>query len=214
MNILLILAHADDETLGAGGAIKKWTSQGHSVRLIIVSDGIVAMRDADSDNRFALDQACEILGIEEKITLDFKDQQFETYPIAEIANRVSQHLGNPDLIITHSEKDLNQDHRIVNEVVKIVARPRGKQISILACEIPFVAAWNGESFQPQFFVDISDQLETKMKAFECYQNEIREFPDPYSSEGLKTLARYRGMEAGYEAAEGFEVIRMFENILL
>ena len=48
----------------------------------------------------------------------------------------------------------------------------------------------------------------------CYQNEIRVFPDPYSSEGLRTLAKYRGMEAGYQAAEGFEVIRMFENILL
>ena len=214
MDILLLLAHADDETLGAGGTIQKMLAKGHHVRLIIVSDGVVAMRDNQSDNRQALGQACEILGITEKICLGFKDQQFETYPIAEIANQVFRIMGQPDLIITHSEKDLNQDHRIVNEVAKIVARPRGKQISILACEIPFVAAWNQQAFQPQLFVDITDFLDTKIKAFEVYQNELRHFPDPYSREGLKTLARYRGMEAGYKAAEGFEVIRWFEGMSL
>ncbi|MEZ4848384.1 MAG: PIG-L family deacetylase [Bacteroidia bacterium] len=68
MDILLLLAHADDETLGAGGTIQKMLAKGHQVRLIIVSDGVVAMRDNQSDNRQALDQACEILGITENLS--------------------------------------------------------------------------------------------------------------------------------------------------
>ncbi|MEZ4825865.1 MAG: PIG-L deacetylase family protein [Bacteroidia bacterium] len=212
MDVLLILAHADDETLGAGGFVRKLSQQGHQIRLIVASDAVVAMRHDASDNRLALEQACNILGIGEYLSLGFKDQKFDTYPVAQIANAIHNKTGNPDLIITHSPKDLNKDHRQVYEATMIVSRPRGKQISVLACEIPFVAAWNQQPFQPQLFVDISEFLEEKIKAFEAYSNETRTFPDPYSSEGLRTLARYRGMESGYHAAEAFEIVRMFSPV--
>lgn len=214
MEVLLIMAHADDETLGAGGTVQKLTRQGHQVRLLVVSDGVVAMRDDNSDNREALKNACGILGIDDFQTLDFKDQRFDTYPVAEIANAIGKGMNSPDLIITHSAKDLNADHRIVHEAVKIVARPRSRKINILACEIPFVAAWNQHAFQPQVFVNIAPYLETKIRAFEAYGNELKTFPDPYSSEGIRTIARFRGMESGYEAAEGFEVIRLFDTLIL
>ncbi|MDX2248610.1 MAG: PIG-L deacetylase family protein [Bacteroidia bacterium] len=213
MDVLLLLAHADDETLGAGGLVCKLSRKGHTVRLIVVSDAVVAMRPETSDNRLALDKACQILGIKNYHSLRFRDQQFDSYPVAQIANAISEKMGTPDLIITHSPKDLNRDHRQVYEAAMIVTRPRGRQISVITCEIPFVATWNQQPFRPQLFVDISETLEEKIKAFEAYSNEIRTFPDPYSSEGLRTLARYRGMESGYSAAEGFEVIRMFPNIL-
>ena len=214
MQVLLLLAHADDETLGAGGTIQKLIAKGHSIQLLIVSDGVVGMRNDDSDNRSALKNACSLLGIEDWDTLNFKDQRFEQYSIAEITNAVGQKMIAPNLIITHSDKDLNQDHRIVNEVAKIVGRPRGKQVGILGCEIPFVSAWNNQPFAPQFFVDITHELDRKIEAFSFYTNEIRTFPDPYSAEGLKTIAKYRGMESGYEAAEAFEVIRWFEGLTL
>ncbi|MEZ4772165.1 MAG: PIG-L deacetylase family protein [Bacteroidia bacterium] len=212
MDVLLILAHADDETLGAGGFVRKLSRKGHSVRLVVVSDAIVAMRPENSDNRLALDKACQILGIESYHSIGFRDQQFDTYPVAAIANALSEKMGTPDLIITHSPKDLNRDHRQVYEAVMILTRPRGRQVTVLACEIPFVAAWNQQPFAPQLFVDISESLEEKIKAFEVYSNEIRTFPDPYSSEGLRTLARYRGMESGYHAAEAFEIVRMFSPV--
>lgn len=214
MQVLLLLAHADDETLGAGGTVQKLIAKGHSVQLLIVSDGIVGMREDNSDNRDALGRACELLGINDVSCLNFKDQQFEQYPIAEIANAVSKKMVSPNLIITHAGTDLNQDHRIVHEVAKIVGRPRRRQISILGCEIPFVSAWNHQAFLPQFFVDITEQLDRKIEAFSCYSNEVRTFPDPYSSEGLRTLAKFRGMESGYLAAEAFQVIRWFEGMVV
>ncbi|MEO0468835.1 MAG: PIG-L deacetylase family protein [Bacteroidota bacterium] len=214
MQVLLLLAHADDETLGAGGTVQKLIAKGHSVQLIIVSDGVVALRDGAPNNRSALMAACKLLGIGDVQCLDFADQRFETYPIAEIANRVSQSIQQPDLIITHSAKDLNQDHRIVSEVARIIGRPRHRQIGLLACEIPCVAQWNQQPFAPQLYIDITEQLEKKIRAFECYQNEVRRFPDPYSAEGLRTIARFRGIESGYEAAEAFEVVRWFEGLEL
>ena len=212
-NILLLLAHADDECLGCGGYVQKLVADGHQVRLVVVSDGVVAMRKTgstdsdDVDNRSALAVACGILGIADFMQLGFKDQQFEQYPIAEIANAAHQAANNPDLIITHSEKDLNNDHRIVNMVAKIVGRPRTKPISVLTCEIPSVATWNGTPFQPNFYVNIAKEIAGKIAAFAAYTHENKTFPDPFSAEGLRVLAQMRGMESGYAFAEAFEVLR-------
>ena len=208
MQVLLLLAHADDESLGAGGFVQKLLAQGHKVQLLIVSDGVVAMRNDDSDNRFALRKACTLLGITDWQCLDFPDQRFDTFPIAEIANRASSLVKAPDLIITHAETDLNRDHRIVAEVARIIGRPRGRAVSILACEIPSVSRWNGQEFAPNFYVSLTEaQLARKIQAFGVYQNEVRTFPDPYSAEGLRNLARFRGQESGSMAAEAFRVVR-------
>lgn len=211
MQILLLLAHADDESLGAGGAIQKWLAEGHQIQLLIVSDGIVGMRQGAADNRAPLQEACQLLGIRDVQTLDFPDQQFELQTVAAIANKASHAIHTPpDLIVTHSAKDLNQDHRITAEVAKIIGRPRGRQVSILGCEIPSVATWNGQPFAPQLYVSLTEvQLQKKIEAFACYQNETRTFPDPYSAKGLEVMARFRGQESGNQAAEAFEVIRWY-----
>lgn len=214
MNILLLFAHADDESLGAGGLIPKLIANGHKLQLRVVSDGIVNMRKDTPDNRQGLKNACNILGIKDVKCLNFNDQQFEMYPMAKIANAVTNSIHIPQLIITHSAADLNQDHQIVHQVAKIIGRPRNQQVGILGAEIPCVATWNSKGFHPQLYVDIQAQLATKMEAFNCYKNELRQFPDPYSKEGLRTLARFRGMEAGYEAAEAFEIVRWFEGITI
>jgi LmbE family N-acetylglucosaminyl deacetylase len=119
----------------------------------------------------------------------------------------------PDLIITHADTDLNLDHRITCNAAKILGRPRRKPVSILASEIPSTSFWNGRPFQANYFVDISDSIEVKVQAFEQYVHEIQAFPSPWSSEGLRLLARYHGMECGFPYAEAFSVIRAYEGCL-
>ncbi|MEO0899367.1 MAG: PIG-L deacetylase family protein [Bacteroidota bacterium] len=214
MNYLILLAHADDESLGTGGTIPYLIDQGHDIQLRIVSEGIIGMRASQDDNRKSFENACQILGLSDVNMLGYPDQQFEQSTIAELTNSVSNSLSHPspDVIISHSSKDLNKDHRIVAEVAKILGRPRSKQTAILACEIPFSGSWNGQPFQPTYFIDIEPYLETKLKAFSQYSNESRPFPDPFSEEGLRTLAKYRGMESGYRAAEAFEVVRWYGSL--
>ena len=42
MKYLVIAAHPDDEVLGCGGSIAKWTNNGHEVNLLIMSEGITS----------------------------------------------------------------------------------------------------------------------------------------------------------------------------
>jgi len=209
MEVLLLLAHADDETLGAGGWVPQLIEAGHTVSLITVSNGVVDQREASDDNRSALASACSMLGILRQVSLGFDDQQFDRYPIVDIIRSASQQIPvPPDLIITHASTDLNRDHQVVHEAAKVIGRPRGKAVSILGCEIPCGSQWSARPFPANFYVPLtSAQLTRKIEVFGIYTSEIKQWPDPFSEQGLRTLAQQRGMESGHEAAEAFEVIR-------
>ena len=43
--ILFIVAHPDDETLGAGGTIAKATARGDEVKILFLGEGITARYD-------------------------------------------------------------------------------------------------------------------------------------------------------------------------
>jgi LmbE family N-acetylglucosaminyl deacetylase len=210
---LILVAHADDETLGAGGTIQKLVRGEWDVSVVIVSDGIVSARGAPQDNREHAHAACALLGVGEPRFLGFKDQLFDQFTIAEMANAVFAVGAQPDLIITHASTDLNSDHRIVGELAKIVSKPRGRSCSLLACEVPSTTQWNGVPFPANYYVEIEQELETKIKAFSCYENELSEYPHPWSPEGLRLLADYHGMQSGLKQAEAFHMIRGYAGLL-
>ena len=213
LNVLFLVAHADDEALGPGGLIKKLTKNKAKVKLAVLSDGKITVRDKLIDNSKHLNQSAKILGLKDVSLLNFKDQKFETYPISEIANSVLNLKFQPDIIVTHAKSELNRDHRITLEVAKIIARPHKKKCSIMSFAIPNNSFSNHEKFQPNFFVDITKEIKEKISAFKKYQNEIQKYPYPYSVSSLELTAKYYGFLSGYKYAEAYEIIRLYENHL-
>lgn len=213
MESLILVAHADDETLGAGGAIQKLLKRGWIVKVVALSDGILDVRGTIEDNRPGFKDACEFLGVHQFELLGFKDQKFDEVPIADLANSVASLKLSPDLIITHVATDLNRDHQLTCEVAKIVGRPKFKPVSILGSEIPNTSFWNGQVFPANFYIDITLEIDRKIEAFSKYSNELQEYPHPWSKKGLKLLAEYHGMQSGFQYAEAFSVIRAYEGQL-
>jgi LmbE family N-acetylglucosaminyl deacetylase len=210
---LVLVAHADDETLGAGGLIQKLVKKNWDISIVILSDGILTVRGEVQNNSDDARKACKILGVKEPKFLGYKDQKFDTYSIADMANSVISLNLDPDLIITHVETDLNLDHRLVLDIAKIIGRPKKKPISILGCEIPNTSMWNAKPFPANYFVDITNELKIKINAFSKYKNEIMPYPHPWSKKALEVLAEYHGIHAGYKFAEAFQVIRGNFNLL-
>ncbi len=208
---LVLVAHADDETLGAGGTIVKLVRAGWHVDVVIVADGIVRGRGCEQDNRGDAERACAVLGIGRPRFMGFADQKFDAVPMADLAGAVGALGLQPDLILTHVDTDLNRDHRLVCEVAKIIGRPRGRPVSILGCEIPSTTFWNGTPFAANYFVDISAELDLKIEAFAKYENEIQPYPHPWSRDALRLLAQYHGMQSGFAFAEAFHVIRGYQG---
>lgn len=68
-----------------------------------------------------------------------------------------------------------------------------------------------QSFQNNFHCNwyeslTREQLDFKIKTFNKYESEVREYPNPRSSDGIESYAKFRGMECNNEFAEGFNVL--------
>ena len=100
-----------------------------------------------------------------------------------------------------------------DQAARIVARPLRKPVALLACEIPANTAWNGVAFPANYYVDVTDTIDTKIEAFACYRDEVQPSPGPLSLDGLRRLAELHGAHIGVGAAEAFTLIRGIDGRL-
>jgi LmbE family N-acetylglucosaminyl deacetylase len=211
-NVLVIAAHPDDEILGSGGTIRKLINQGFKVITVIAAKG---RKEEEQRIKPLMEQANRHLGVDEVLFLEYPNLLLETIPLHEITKAIEALLDKhkPSIIFTHHYGDTNKDHQILFQAVITAARPLpGKQpIEILCFETVSSSEWsqhtNDKEFKPNYFVDITDTIDDKIKSLHYYDVEMRPFPHPRSYDGVKYLARVRGMTVGCEYAEAFEIIR-------
>ena len=136
-------------------------------------------------------------------------------PIIDINKIIEKEIKSfdPEIVFTHSENDTNNDHKIIYRSTLMAARPGiHKSLKVVASfEVLSSSEWNfSDAFIPNHFELLTlKELNLKWKALKCYKSEIKSFPHPRSEEGIKTLARYRGMQAGSKYAESYKIIRSF-----
>ncbi len=206
MNVLVLAAHPDDETLGAGATIAKLADQGHSVKLLTFTDGEGARGPTEKNRNNKLDQVCEILGIADYSCGDFPDNQMDSVPLLEICKFIEKNVSEvPGLILTHHPECLNVDHSIVHRATLTVFRPqRGEAQDILGFYVPSSTDYNPNlTLRSNTYIDVSGYEDKKLKALEVYSEEMREFPHTRSYQNVANLMKVWGAEVGLLAAEKF-----------
>lgn len=216
--VLVIVAHPDDETLMAGGTIKCLSDRGIRILGLSFTDGTSAREPSSDDlpeaRAEAALQASAELGFEWLPRLNYPDQELDLISLVELAARIESILDTvrPELVITHSASDLNLDHRRVLEASLVALRPKpGYAPVVLSGEVVSATHWNrgiSAAFDPNVFVDVSNQFDSKVRALRHYDEEMRPWPHARSYEALNALAGFRGSSVGVEKAEGFELLRM------
>lgn len=220
--VLVIVAHPDDELLGLGGTIRRLANEGKNVHAVILAEGLTSRADHREDADFSqLDllredarRAAAIVGYQSIDFWSFPDNRMDGVELLDVVKVVSQFVKkySPDTIFTHHHGDLNIDHRRTCEAVLTACRPVGDYSvkRIYGFETPSSTEWNylnEEPFCPNVYFDVTDTLEAKISGMSCYRSESTTYPHPRSSKALRALAEYRGSNAGYELAEGFELLR-------
>lgn len=217
MKVLVVSAHPDDEILGVGGTIKRHSQEGDEVTTLIAVEGF-SMRYSEEQGQRLRDQsrrAASVLGIADVTFGNLPDQKLDTVPLIQVIAEVEKAVKSfrPELIYTHFGGDVNHDHNTLFRAVQVAARPYSAPWvrEILAFETPSSTEWAMPalqgSFQPQVFMDITATLDAKIKAFCCYENEVREAPHPRSPSSLRARAQTWGSYVGVGAAEPFQVVR-------
>ncbi len=213
--VLVIVPHPDDEVLGCGGTIKKHTSQGDEVFLCIGTKAYTPEWSEEflKERPNEIERANKILGITKTYFLDFPTVKVDTIPQKEINDAILKVVKEvrPEILYIPHGGDLNKDHRIFFECALVVGRPLpGSSIrEMYSYEALSETEWGSvlTHFVPNYYVDISKEIEAKKDAMAAYKSEIREFPHPRSLQAIEALATKRGSEAGMERAEAFMIIR-------
>jgi LmbE family N-acetylglucosaminyl deacetylase len=63
-----------------------------------------------------------------------------------------------------------------------------------------------ESFKPNYFIDISDQFGSKLKALQCYKDEYERIGELWKK-FVDAQSNFYGLEAGCKRAEGLEIVK-------
>lgn len=217
--VLVVAAHPDDEVLGVAGTLLKHVRSRDSVSILILGEGETSKKKPDVQRRaLQAKRAAKRLGASRLVLAGLPDQRFDTLPFLDIVKRVEAVvLGEiqPDILYTHSACDLNLDHRIAFQAVLTACRPGcGTLKRLLSFETLSSTEWQRKSpadaFYPSAYSDISDFIDEKIEIMRIYRNDMREYPHPRSEEGIRALARCRGMEAGVRYAEAFQPIRLLD----
>lgn len=211
--VLVVAAHPDDEVLGAGGTIKKLSEAGSQVTLLILTDGH-GSREHGKNRYQALDKSCEILGIQNVYTSNFPDNQMDSVPLLDVVKFIESKVDfNPDLIFTHHPNCLNIDHSIAFKATTTAFRPQyGHPQNLYSFYIPSSTEWNPlANFNPNTFIDISEQQEDKRNALNCYEDELKSYPHARSIKAIDNLCRHWGNQVGLEFAEAFVLQRSIQK---
>ena len=217
--ILVVVAHPDDETLGCGATLRRFTSEGCEARVLVLSEGLTARNpEAPAEARAALEaaccKACGCIGAPGPVLCRLPDNRLDTLPLLTLVQAVEAQVQvfGPQLVLTHHGGDLNLDHALTHRAALIATRPlAGRcEAEVWTFETPSSTEWNfgtAQPFAPNIFVNVAQTLDAKLAAMSCYDTEAREYPHPRSARALRAHAEYWGSVAGFEAAEAFMLVR-------
>lgn len=197
--ILAIGAHPDDVEIGCGGTLLKKRALGHDVVVLTLSRGgkggdvDLRMKEAWNASRL-LDAKLKVCDLPDSgITDGSNTIELIEQAVREVA---------PTHVYTHSRHDTHQDHRNVHLATMVATR-----------QTPNVYCYQSPSttidFRPSLFVDISEQIATKVQMIEAYRSQVARHAG-LDSDFIEATARYWGRHANYALVEPLEVIRQLE----
>ena len=216
LDILVFGAHPDDVELGCAGTVIKEVQRGKKVGIIDLTRGELGTRGSLESRDTETKTANEIMGVAVRENMNFKDGFFKDNEQHKLALIKKIRKYRPEIVITNAISDRHPDHS------------RGSQITIDACFLAGLEkintdqdAWRPRAIYhyiqfnnltPNLVVDISEQMELKLKAVKAYTTQFYN-PDNEESEtiiskkGILESVTYRakdlGRQSNCEYAEGF-----------
>jgi N-acetylglucosamine malate deacetylase 1 len=207
--VLILSPHTDDAELGCGGTIIRLLEEGNTVHWIVFStaeDSLPKGMPKDTLKR-------EFLNVADSLKIPRKQIKIFRYKVRYLFEKRQQILEklvearriyNPTLVIGPSLHDLHQDHIIVaNEMVRAFK----SSASIISYELP----WNHVTFNTQMLVKLETrQIEAKINLLRHYKSQFAKNRQYFSDAFINGLAAARGVQAGCQCAEAFEIIRWIQ----
>lgn len=221
--VLVIAPHPDDEVLGCGGLIAKVKEGDGEAHVLVMTVGDSPQYGGRSRSQVRIKEMEMVMrylkidsfhlalpGNKYHLRLDMIPQR-ELIDVIE-SGEVSIASVKPTIVCIPFKHSTNQDHVAVSKASFTACRPvaSSRKITprvVLSYEQP-ETNWTEKRFEPNFYVDITAHIETKVRALSTYSSQVRDGSHPRSLENVRRMAELRGAEVGVGAAEAFECKRL------
>lgn len=220
--ILILSPHADDEILGCGGFISKYSNKNYIISVLILTNAnkgapeIYSSKEIEHIRKEAK-IANKLIGTKNLFFENLPALKLNNLPTYKISNIINKYILkiNPEIILIPSSNDIHDDHKIIFKASKISMRPNKKSNlkKILSYEVLSETEWNEneKTFNPNYFVGLNKvDINNKIKAFLKYKSQVKKFPHPRSKEAIMNLSRVRGSQVFKQYAEAFKVEKILD----
>ncbi len=216
--VLVVAPHADDETLGCGGALAGLLADGARVEVLVVTDG--AGDEPDGERRRQVGAlrlaetrvALERLGGGEARCAFLPDRGLAGR-VPEVAALLEEELLGtlPDLVFVPSPVEVHPDHRAVAEAfLSLFCGDAGRRLAATLPAVARAAFYEvSQPIRPNVLVDISEHLHRKEEAVEAF---VSQLPGHDYAAFARGLGQYRRMSlpSSVAAAEACFVVPLAE----
>jgi LmbE family N-acetylglucosaminyl deacetylase len=184
--VAVLAPHADDETLGCGGTLRRYADEGVPVHVIVMTDGAGVETDREDIaevRREEAGRAAEILGIGETVFLDFADGRLDAHH-GELDERLGAELARiaPDVVFAPFPVDPHPDHVATADAAIRALRAGG------AFRLAFYEIYQPIRFNKE--VDVTGVMDAKRRAIRVYESGLLGSGD-LIADASEGLARYR-----------------------
>jgi N-acetylglucosamine malate deacetylase 1 len=213
LDYLVIAPHPDDAELGAGGTIALLLSQGARVGVLDLTDGEPTPHGSPEIRAKETAAATAALGLSWRGNLGLVNRRLEATLEARARLAGALRELRPRVLFAPYWEDSHPDHVAASALVD-AARFWAKLTKTDLPGEPFYPARLFYYFsihlrnhpRPAFVLDVSDHIETKMRALACYHSQLvqgRPTVTPTLLDDVRDRARYWGWAIGRPYGEPF-----------
>jgi N-acetylglucosamine malate deacetylase 1 len=203
-SILAFGAHPDDIEIGMGGTVAKLNGMGYDVNLVVATLPNFVSTDTKEQRRIEATMSAKVMGSKQPDFLDLSpDEIIFNRKFTTLIDQII-HKYKPEAIFTQWIGDSHQDHQALTRAVIAASRDSN---NLFMYETTMPGGVTESAFRPQLYVDISETLEIKKNALNCFDSQKIRCGDPWIG-AIVGRSLFRGYQMNTKHAEVFEIIKV------
>ena len=211
--ILVLSPHPDDEVLGCGGTLLKYSKA--EISWIILTK--MSLKKGFSKTKIKQRER-EILEVKKKLNIknlvkfNFDTGTLNFSNLTKLISLLKKNVNKfkPDTIFAPHINDAHSDHFFctyaINSITKSFRCKELEQFFLYETLSETNFNFTKDKFIPNVYFNIEKTLEKKIHVMKIYKSEIKKHPFPRSKESILALATLRGSESNFQFSEAFQLI--------
>lgn len=178
VDLLAIVAHRDDAELLCGGTLARAAAAGHRTGILDLTLGEMGTAGSADLRGEEADAAARVLGVAARRNAGLPDAGLENTPETRLTVARFVRAFRPRVVILPYPAGRHPDHRIASQLGYDACFLAGLAKLPLEGEphrplkLLYSMTYREDAVKPTFVVDITDQIEVKMRAIECYDSQF------------------------------------------